>query len=54
MDLSDFIRKPGWAFRQLLPLHYRTRYTDSDGKRHFCAWQMWLGRSFNIDDVEVA
>jgi hypothetical protein len=40
-----------WLVRQLLPLEYRTRYTDGDGQRHFCVWRMWLGRPFSIDDV---
>lgn len=42
-----------WYLRQLLPLHYRTRYTDSDGNRHFAVWRMWLGRVFAHDDVVV-
>lgn len=43
-----------WTLRQLLPLTYRTRYTDNSGKRHFCVWRMWFGRCFSIDDVVVA
>lgn len=41
-----------WYIRQLLPLHYRTRYIEN-GEQHFVVWQMWMGRSFNIDDVVV-
>ncbi len=41
-----------WMLRQLLPLHYRTRYTDEGGSRHFVVWQMWMGRCFAIDDVK--
>lgn len=40
-----------WIARQLLPLEYRTRYTDQDGNRHFVVWRMWWGRCFSIDDV---
>lgn len=50
MTLSRIV----WHLKQLLPLTYRTRYTDSDGHRHFCVWRMWLGRCFAIDDVKVA
>jgi hypothetical protein len=50
VTLRDFLERPAWALRQLLPLHYRTRYTDSDGRRHFVVWRMWFGRSFDIDD----
>jgi len=55
MHPSDFIRKPGWAFSQLLPLTYRSRYTDNaTGKRHYAVWRMWLGRVYAHDDVEIA
>lgn len=44
-----------WCLRQLLPLHYRTRYTETaTGQRHFVVWRMWLGRCFAIDDVVIA
>ena len=42
-----------WYLRQLLPLSYRAHYTAS-GQRHFCVWRMWLGRSFDIDDMVIA
>jgi len=38
-----------WALRQLLPLTYRTTYTES-GERHFTVWRMWFGRSFDVAD----
>jgi hypothetical protein len=41
-----------WHLRQLIPLHYRTRYIE-EGKEHFVVWQMWMGRCFAIDDVIV-
>lgn len=41
-----------WLFRQLLPLHYRTYYTEG-GVRHFAVWRMWFGRVFAHDDVVV-
>lgn len=41
-----------WYFKQLLPLTYRTTYTE-DGQRHFTVWRMWMGRCFDIDDVIV-
>lgn len=43
-----------WLLRQALPLTYRTRYRDPRGRQHFCVWRMWLGRSFDVDDVVVA
>jgi hypothetical protein len=42
-----------WYLRQILPLHYRTRYTDENGHRHFVVWQMWMGRYFAVDDVVI-
>lgn len=49
---EDAMGKLTWYLRQLLPLTYRTTYTH-DGERHFCVWRMWLGRSFDIDDVVI-
>ena len=43
-----------WYFKQLLPLTYRSRYRDSDGRRHFTVWRMWGGRCFDVEDVVVA
>ena len=42
-----------WMLRQLLPLHYRTRYIE-EGRRHYAVWRMWFGRVFAYDDVIVA
>ena len=41
-----------WYLRQLLPLHYRTRYRE-DGRLHYAVWRMWFGRVFAYDDVIV-
>lgn len=41
-----------WHLKQLLPLTYRTHYTDAKGK-HFVVWKMWLGRSYSIDDYII-
>lgn len=38
-----------WFLKQLLPLTYRTNYTE-DGQKHFTVWKMWFGRSYSIDD----
>lgn len=42
-----------WYLKQLFPFTYRTKYTDSKGKRHYTVWNMWMGRCFNIDDVVI-
>lgn len=42
-----------WAAKQLLPLTYRTEYGDEQGKRHYCVWNMWMGRCYNVDDHVV-
>ena len=43
-----------WYFKQLLPLTYRTTYTDTKTKeRHFTVWNMWFGRCYNIDDYVI-
>jgi hypothetical protein len=47
------IEKIKWYAKQLLPLSYRTWYSDQDG-RHFTVWKMWLGRCYQIDDVIVS
>ena len=41
-----------WYLEQLIPLTYRSHY-KSDGKSFFCVWKMWLGKCFNIEEVEV-
>lgn len=41
-----------WYLKQLLPLTYRSHFTDANG-RHFVVWNMWLGRCFNVEDVII-
>ena len=41
-----------WYLKQLLPLTYRSHYTQ-DNKKHFTVWNMWFGRCFNVDDVLI-
>jgi len=41
-----------WTIKQLFPLTYRSRY-EANGERRFCVWRMWMGRCFDIDDMEV-
>lgn len=43
-----------WYLRQLLPLSYRSHYADGKGLKHFCVWNMWLGRCYNVEDVIVS
>jgi len=50
IDLRDRVL---WYLKQLLPLTYRTNYTDEDGSYHYTVWNMWFGRCFNIDDYIV-
>jgi hypothetical protein len=40
-----------WYLKQLLPLTYRSYYQAGENQKHFCVWNMWFGRCFNIDDV---
>lgn len=53
-----------WMFRQLLPLHYRSHYSEcvqfdpatgvcTEKIPHFAVWRMWFGRVFAHDDVVV-
>lgn len=44
------LSKLTWYLKQLLPLTYRSMY-GKDNETHFCVWNMWFGRSFNINDV---
>lgn len=39
-----------WYLKQLFPLTYRTKYNDSGGNAHFCVWNMWLGKCYNVED----
>ena len=41
-----------WYLKQLLPLTYRSRYTEGD-KQIFCVWNMWFGRCFNVESYEI-
>ena len=52
MNALDFFARPAWAFRQLLPLTYRSRYRDASGE-WFVVWRMWLGRCFAVESVRV-
>jgi hypothetical protein len=47
------MNKLKWYLKQLLPLTYRTRWMEN-GKRYFSVWNMWFGKSFNIDKIEIA
>jgi hypothetical protein len=53
---SNLRSRPGlaWHVRQLLPLTYRSRYTDGSGQRRYAVWRMWMGRVFDYDDVALA
>jgi len=42
-----------WCLRQLLPLTYRTKYRDAEGNKHFCVWNMFLGRCFDVEDYII-
>lgn len=42
-----------WYLKQLLPLSYRSTYTDGEGNKHFATWNMWFGKCFNVNDVVV-
>lgn len=43
-----------WSLKQLVPLTYRTRYSDGSGQRRFVVWRMWFGRCFDVEDVALA
>ena len=43
------LAKLKWTLKQLLPLTYRTEYSDKKGK-HFVVWNMFMGRCYNIND----
>ena len=42
-----------WYLCQILPLSYRSKYHTDDGKKHFCVWNMWMGRCFDVEDYIV-
>lgn len=41
-----------YYLKQLLPFTYRSHYKEA-GKKMFTVWNMWLGKCFNIENVEV-
>ncbi|WP_117161453.1 hypothetical protein [Paraliobacillus sp. X-1268] len=41
-----------WYLKQLIPLTYRTKYTE-DGVKYFTVWKMWLGKCYEVDSYEV-
>lgn len=57
MEPRDFIERPRWAFKQLLPLSYWTKYRVADGSERgqlrLAIWRMWFGRCFDVVDVPV-
>jgi hypothetical protein len=52
MEIADKLESILWYFKQLLPLTYRTTY-ERDNKKYFCVWNMWFGRCFNIETVQI-
>jgi len=42
-----------WYIKQLLPLTYRSKYRDCNNNKHFCVWNMWMGKCYNIDDIII-
>jgi hypothetical protein len=41
-----------WYLKQLLPLTYRTTYSQS-GKEDFTVWKMWFGRCYDVEDYVI-
>ena len=42
-----------WYIEQLLPLKYKTEYSDmDDGKKYQATWRMWLGKVYNAVHTE--
>jgi len=41
-----------WYFKQLLPLTYRSHYTEN-GARMFSVWRMWFGHTFDHEKMEL-
>ena len=43
-----------WGLKQLLPLTYRSHYSEEEEGRsvpHFAVWKMWLGRCYKVEVV---
>lgn len=41
-----------WYVKQLLPLSYRSHYMHGE-KKMFCVWNMFFGKCYNIEEVQV-
>ena len=50
--LKGLLLRGLWWLKQLWPHAYDTLYEEK-GALHFCHWRMWLGRSYDIQDVIV-
>lgn len=42
-----------YYLQQLLPLTYRATYYKQENRKYFCIWNMWFGKSFNIEEYEI-
>jgi len=42
-----------WYVKQLLPLTYRSHYSDVSGDKHFAVWKMWFGKVYQYEDVVI-
>lgn len=42
-----------WLLRQLLPLTYRSHF-HIEGQHYFAVWRMWLGRTFDMEYLQIA
>lgn len=42
-----------WYVKQLLPLTYRSKYKDTNGKRYFAVWKMWFGKVYKHDCYDI-
>lgn len=53
MSPLDFIQRPKWAIKQILPLNYACHYKTESGEERFAIWRMWFGNVFGHYDVAV-
>ena len=47
------MKKIKWCLKQLLPLTYRSKYSEN-GKKYFTVFKMFLGKCYKIETYEIS
>ncbi len=42
-----------WYAKQLIPIHYTTKYSDNNGNNFVCNWKMFFGKCYNVEHRKI-